>query len=169
MFARAAIAAEQSLTKSPTELDMLGRQASAHLSMAEKHYEKCGNHFKSAAMCLFEVKQAGIIGGAFETFLKLHDIARSTAYRVLQEYAEPEKKEQRQAVARQREAAMRQSSSPTCGTPLSIKDLPQGGPLTSDEHPKRLAAALLKVRHHMTRENQQRVVQFIQSIHHQFT
>jgi hypothetical protein len=166
MTARAATAAEQSLTKSPNELDMLGRQASAHMRAAEKYDEKGTNHLKSAAMCLYEVKQAGIVGKEFEAFIKKYDIAYSTANRLIQEFVTPEKKEQRLATDRVRNARV----SPL-GTERSspIKDLPQGGPLAPDEHPKRLAAALLKVRHHMTRENQQRVVQFIQSIHHQFT
>lgn len=45
-------------------------------------------------------------------FLVGHDIARSTAYRVLQEYAEPEKKEKRRAAQAQRNAAVWAKPSP---------------------------------------------------------
>jgi len=91
------------------DFDLAGRTVSAHIAAAKRHQDQLANHMKSGAIMLLDVK-AKLPRGTFDGWLEKHGIARSTAYRWIKEYQDPQSALNRREDQRIRDADTRARS-----------------------------------------------------------
>lgn len=100
-----------------TDLALHGRTIAAHVRAADRHghavtalqAKKESHHLLAAGLLLREAK-AEIPRGKFDPFLREHGIARSTAYRLMREAANPQAAERRRAQQRERARKAREAA-----------------------------------------------------------
>jgi hypothetical protein len=81
--------------------DLQGRHAKEHLNLAVKYADKAKQN-RTSALYIIRQAKAQLPRGKFDPWLEKHEIARSTAYRLMLEEAAPERREERRDYQSQR-------------------------------------------------------------------
>lgn len=103
------------------EVDLLLRQAKAHIAVAKKHEDKAYNARKAAGLELIEAKKK-VVHGEWQDTLKEYGIAYSTAARLMQEAKDPEAYQANTEADRERQAAMREQAQSMADTLEEVAD-----------------------------------------------